>query len=135
MNTVKTLFKGLGWAFLVVLLFAALAAAGVVSLGHWMPEGATLRLNDEIVYLGEGATLGMGGTAIAWLAVTAALVIAFFAVVFALGIAAAALFSVGLLLISPVLSIVFIIWIIVRAVKKRSDKGINKTIAPDASVA
>jgi hypothetical protein len=115
----KTFFKWTAWAFGIVLLFAALAAAGIVSLGQYLPDGATLHMGDEILTLGEGASLGVSHGLFVWLMVTFALVISFFAVVFAFSVAGLALFGVGLLLISPVLSVVLVVWLIARAVTKR----------------
>ena len=114
--------KFLKWAaglLAIVLLFAALAAAGAVMIGQWIPDGATIHIGDEMITLGEGATLGLGTGLFIWMVVTFALFVSFFAVMFALGVAGLALFSVGMLLISPVLSVVALVWLVARAASKR----------------
>lgn len=115
----KKFFKLTAWLLGIVLLFAALAAAGAVMIGQWIPDGATIHLGDEMITLGEGATLGIGTGLFIWMVVTFALFVSFFAVVFAFGVAGLALFSVGMLLISPVLSVVALVWLLARAVSKR----------------
>ncbi len=115
----KTFFKWTAWALGIVLLFAALAAAGIVALGQYLPDGMSLHMGDEFITLGEGASLGAGTGLFIWMVTTFALVISFFAVVFAFSVAGIALFGVGLLLISPVLSVVLVVWLIARAMTKR----------------
>lgn len=128
----KKFFKWTAWLLAIVLLFAALAAAGAVMIGQWIPEGATIHLGDEMITLGEGATLGIGTGLFIWMVVTFALFVSFFAVVFGLGIAALALFSVGVLLISPVLSIAVLVWLLARYLSKRKT---NYAPAPTPSPA
>jgi hypothetical protein len=121
----KKFFKLTAWLLAIVLLFAALAAAGAVMIGQWIPDGATIHLGDEMITLGEGATLGIGTGLFIWMVVTFALFVSFFAVVFAFAIAGLALFSVGVLLISPVLSLILVVWLITRAMSKRKSNPIS----------
>jgi hypothetical protein len=127
----KKFFKLTAWLLAVVLLFAALAAAGAVMIGQWIPDGATIHLGDEMITLGEGATLGIGTGLFIWMVVTFALFVSFFAVVFAFAVAGLALFSVGVLLISPVLSVILVVWLIARAMSKRKPAPIST--APTAA--
>jgi hypothetical protein len=123
----KKFFKLTAWLLAIVLL----AAAGAVMIGQWIPDGATIHLGDEMITLGEGATLGIGTGLFIWMVVTFALFVSFFAVVFAFAVAGLALFSVGVLLISPVLSVILVVWLIARAMSKRKSNPIST--APTAT--
>lgn len=120
-KTFKLIFKLAAWSLLVVLLFAGLMAAGAMMLGPWAPDGiTTIHMGDEMITFSDGMSLGASHGVAIWLIITSALVVSFFAVVFALGVAALALFAVGLLLISPVLAVAAVVWLIVRLVTKRT---------------
>ncbi len=129
----KTFFKWTAWSLGIVLLFAALAAAGAVMIGQWIPDGATIHIGDEMIMLGEGASLGLGTGLFVWMVATFALFVSFFAVVFAFGVAGLALFSVGVLLISPVLSVAALVWLFARAVSKRKSP-VSPVSAPAPAV-
>jgi hypothetical protein len=100
-STAKRIGKILFWVLLACALMAMLA----VIFGQWLPEGATLQLGDETIFLGEGAALGTGMGFIAWAAVTVALFVAFFAVVFALLVTALVLLVTAVMLVFTVLAL------------------------------
>jgi hypothetical protein len=113
----KTAMRFLGMSLLVVLAAGALAALALLLAAAWWPglAGGTITVDSTTIALDGVWQHGAGAVIVAWLAVWLALVVAFFAVVFAFALAAAVLALVAALFASPLLLLVFVIWLLVRA--------------------
>lgn len=119
--------RALGLSLLAMLLLGALASLGLMLAAHAASGDAMLSIDGTTVPLAEVWQHGVWAVLVAWLALWLALVVAFVAVLFALTAAAVAIALVAVVLASPLLLLVGVVWLIARLA------GGRHTAAPGAA--
>jgi hypothetical protein len=119
----KSVLRTTGIVFLAVLAITALAAVGLLIASPHVPDmgAGTITVFDWSVPVDRVLQEGVGTLFVAWLAVWFALLVAFFAVLFAFGITVTVLFGVGLLLAAPFLFLGVIVWWMARRANRAAD--------------
>lgn len=117
-------------SFVVIAIAAALALALLAAAQLW-PEAGTARIQwgDHSTAVAGVFDSGWFEFALAWSAITLAILISVAAVVFALSISAIALGTVALFMALPLIVIAAIVWCLVR----RNRRGRNDAAMSDAA--
>ncbi len=122
---IKRVFKFLAWSMVIVLIFSAIAATGLMTFAANSIDASAgqMWINGESNNMADIMSKGLGAIVVAWLAVTGGLAIAFWAVVFAglvvllsVIFAAGVVALVGLVLAAPALLVLaFVVWVFRKA--------------------